>query len=70
MDDNTTPKKTISAHDVLRTELIINQALIDLLIDKQIITTEELVDCIQNIKRDQKKLHKSPSNIVPFKRKK
>ena len=57
----------MSAHDVLRTEVIVNQALIDVLIAKQVITEEELVKSIQNIKRVQQKLLKESSKIVPLK---
>ena len=57
----------MSAQDVLRTEVIVNQALIDVLIAKQVITEEELVKSIQNIKRVQQKLLKKSSKIVPLK---
>ena len=50
------PKQTISAESILKTEMIINQALIDLLIDKQIITEKELMNSIQEIRREQQKL--------------
>jgi hypothetical protein len=61
------PENAVTAHDVLRTEILVNQALIDILIAKNIITEEELVKSIQNIKRDQQKLLKN-SKIVSLKR--
>lgn len=57
----------LSAQDILRTEILVNQALIDILIAKKIITEEELVESIQNIKRDQEKLFHE-SKIVSLKR--
>lgn len=60
-------ENVVSAHDVLRTEILVNQALIDVLIAKNVITEEELVKSIQNIKRDQEKLLKK-SKIVSLKR--
>ena len=42
----------ISAEDALKTEIILNQALIDILISKKIITEEELVHEIRKIKRE------------------
>ena len=49
MSRKTKSKKTISAQDVLRTEIIVNQALIDVLIAKRLVTEEELLKSIQNI---------------------
>lgn len=60
-------ENVVSAHDVLRTEILVNQALIDVLIAKNVITEEELVKSIQNIKRDQEKLLEK-SKIVSLKR--
>jgi hypothetical protein len=58
----------IAAEEILRTEIIVNQALIDILIAKQIISEEELVDSIQNIQQEQKKLLNVPNKIVSLKR--
>ena len=65
-----TTEKVMSPQDVLRTEIIVNQALIDILIAKKIITEEELVKSIQKIKLEQQKLHTGLSKIVRLKRKK
>jgi hypothetical protein len=42
----------ISAEEALRTEIILNQALIDILISKQIISEDELITGIKKIKRE------------------
>jgi hypothetical protein len=68
MVERTTRKNQISADEILRTEIIINQALIDILIAKQVITEEELVNSIQNIKLDQQKLLNDSNKIVSLKR--
>jgi hypothetical protein len=57
----------ISAEEVLRTEIIVNQALIDLLLAKQIISEEELVNSIRNIRCEQKKLLNKSNKILSFK---
>ena len=68
MAERKTPGNDISAHDILKTEIIVNQALIDILLAKQIITEEELVSSIQNIKREHQKLIKGSDKIIPLKR--
>jgi len=42
----------ISAEEALRTEIILNQALIDILIGKKIISENELIVGIKKIKRE------------------
>ena len=42
----------ISAEEALRTEIILNQALIDILLSKQIISEDELIIGIKKIKRE------------------
>jgi len=42
----------ISAEEALKTEIILNQALIDILIAKKIITEEELITAIKKIKHE------------------
>jgi len=42
----------ISAEEALRTEIILNQALIDILIGKQIISEDELITGIRKIKME------------------
>ena len=59
-----TAKNLKSAQDILMTEIIINQALIDILIAKQLITEEELVKSIQEVKKNQIKLLRELKKIV------
>ena len=42
----------ISAEDALRTEILLNQALIDILIAKGLISEDELIGSIRKIKRE------------------
>ena len=67
MAERRNPQTVISAEDILRTEIMISQALIDILIAKQIITGEELLTSIKNIKQEQKKLVGSAKKIIPLK---
>jgi len=59
-----TAKNLKSTQDILMTEIIINQALIDILIAKQLITEEELVKSIQEVKKNQLKLLNELKKIV------
>ena len=59
-----TAKNVKSTQDILMTEIIINQALIDILIAKQVITEEELVKSIQEVKKNQLKLLRELNKIV------
>ena len=47
-------KKDITVEDMLSTEIIVNLALIDILIAKQIISEEELMDYVGKIRLEQK----------------
>ena len=48
----------MSAEEALRIEIIVNQALIDILVAKKIISEEELIASVRKIKRlEQKKSH-------------
>ena len=58
MDERNASKDVVSAQDILMTEVIVNQALIDILIAKQIITEKELVNSIENVRQDQRRLLK------------
>jgi predicted transcriptional regulator len=53
MAERILPHNVMTAEEVLKTEIILNQALIDLLIRKEIITVEELVHGIKEIKNEQ-----------------
>ena len=54
----------ISVEEILKTELIVNQALIDILIDKKIISEEELIANIRKIKEEQLNRTIKPTNII------
>ena len=58
----------ISAEEVLKTEIIVNQALIDILIAKQIISEEELVESIGKIRQEQEKMLNDSNKVVSLKR--
>ncbi len=68
MAELTTQKNLISADEVLRTEIIVNQALIDILIAKQVISEEELVNSIQKIRQEQMELLNDSNKIVSLQR--
>ena len=52
----------ISAEEALRTEIILNQALIDILIAKGLISEDELINGIRKIKRERALLAESWDN--------
>ena len=60
--------QAISAEELLRTEIIVSQALIDLLITKQVISEEELIAGIRKIRHEQLKLINESKKIVSLKR--
>lgn len=68
MAESVNVRDSMSAEEVLQTEIIINQALIDILVAKQVITEEELVQAIKNIRRDQMKLLHGSSKIVSMRK--
>jgi hypothetical protein len=67
MAERVRPKTTISVEEVLRTEIIVNQALIDILLAKRIISEEELVDSIRKIRHEQETMIHGSSNTVSLK---
>ena len=52
MAERVTPDNFMTAEEVLKTEAILNQALIDILIKKEIITVEEMLEGIREIKKE------------------
>ncbi len=50
MADKLDPKETVSAAEALQMEIIVNQALIDILIEKGIFTEDELMVKIEDLK--------------------
>lgn len=65
-----TTENITSSQDVLMTEIIVNQALIDILIAKQLITEEELLKSIHKIKKEQQELKNNLKKVIPLKRRK
>ena len=53
MAERMEPQTIFSTEEVIRTEIIVNQALIDILIAKNIISEEELVNSIGKIRLEQ-----------------
>ena len=68
MADYNNQQTSMTAEELLRTEIIVNQALIDILIAKQIISEEELFNSIQSLKLEQQKLLQHSNKIVSLKR--
>jgi hypothetical protein len=68
MAERMNQQDSISAEVLLKTEIIVNQALIDILIAKQFITEKELVDSIRNIRQEQEKMLNESNKIVSLKR--
>jgi hypothetical protein len=68
MAERMNQQDSISAEVLLKTEIIVNQALIDILIAKQFITEKELVDSIRNIRQEQEKMLNESYKIVSLKR--
>ena len=69
MAESIKPQTVMSAEELLRTEVIVNQALIDILIAKRIISEEELLDTIRKIKLEQQeKIIYQSNRIVSLKR--
>ena len=54
----------ISAEEALKTEIILNQALIDILIAKQIISEDELITGIKKIKMERDILANDWENLL------
>lgn len=68
MTERTNQQAVISAEEILRTEIIVNQALIDVLLAKRIISEEELVNSIRKIRQEQKKITNDSKKIVSLQR--
>ena len=56
MAGRNTTQTIITAEEALRTEIILNQALIDILISKGFICEDELISKIQKIRREREML--------------
>jgi len=67
MAERSNPQTVVSAEELLKTELILNQALIDILIAKQLISEEELVTAIKRIRGEQKNTINESKKILKLK---
>jgi len=54
----------ISAEEALRTEIILNQALIDILISKKIFSEDELINNIKKIRREREILAENWDSLL------
>jgi hypothetical protein len=52
MAEHMAPQTVITTEEALRTEILLNQALIDILIAKRLISEEELISSMQKIKNE------------------
>jgi hypothetical protein len=68
MADYNNQHTSMTAEELLQTEIIVNQALIDILIAKQIISEEELFNSIQSLKLKQQRILQHSNKIVSLKR--
>lgn len=59
MAERIVTQTVISAEEALRTEIILNQALIDILIAKKLISEDELISGIRKIRRERELLAES-----------
>jgi len=55
MAERIKPQAVFSTEEILKTEILVNQALIDILISKEVISEAELVNSIQKIRLEQEK---------------
>jgi len=53
MGKNLNPKETVRVEDLLRMEMVINQALINILVRKGITTEAEIMAEVKRIKQEQ-----------------
>jgi hypothetical protein len=56
MAEHMAPQTVITTEEALRTEILLNQALIDILIAKRLISEDELIRSMQKIKREREVL--------------
>jgi len=68
MAERSNQSTAVSVEEILKTELIVNQALIDILIAKKVISEEELVTAIKMIRGEQKNTINDSKNIVRLKK--
>ena len=64
MAERINQETAISAVEILKTEIIVNQALIDILLAKQIISEEELVNSMRKIRQEQMEMLNERGEIL------
>jgi hypothetical protein len=52
MEEKTDSSQTISIAEALKTQIVVNQALVNLLIEKEIFSREELMEHVRRIKQE------------------
>lgn len=52
MGEKTDSEKTVSVADAIKTQVLVNQALINLLVDKGIFTREEFMEHFRAVKQE------------------
>jgi len=52
MEEKTGSAQTISIAEALKTQIVVNQALVNLLIEKGIFSREELIEHVRTIKKE------------------
>jgi len=52
MEEKTDSSQTISVAEALKTQIIVNQALVNLLVEKGIFSREELLEHVRAIKKE------------------
>lgn len=52
MEEKTDSSQTISVAEALKTQIVVNQALVNLLVEKGIFSREELIEHVRAIKKE------------------
>ncbi len=52
MEEKTDSSQTISIAEALKTQIVVNQALVNLLVEKEIFSREELMEHVRRIKQE------------------
>lgn len=52
MEEKTDSSQTISIAEALKTQIVVNQALVNLLVEKEIFSREELMEHVRMIKQE------------------
>jgi len=69
MGESINPQFVVTTEEALRIEILVNQALVDILIAKQIVSEEELIEGIRKLKRQQQRLCSDSKTLTGSKKK-